>query len=67
MEDWAAYEVLWDYAFSQRLRQNTSEHPLLLTECAWNPREKREKITELAFEKFDVPAFYLAKSATLAA
>jgi actin-related protein len=38
-----------------------------MSEPAWNPRNKREKLTEIFFEKFQVPAFFLAKTAVLAA
>lgn len=41
------------------------EHPLLLTEPAWNARESREKLTELAFETLGAPAFYLANRSVL--
>lgn len=41
------------------------EHPLLLTEPAWNARESREKLTELAFETLGSPAFYLANRSVL--
>ena len=33
---------------------------------AWNQPEKREKLTEIMFEKFNLPAFYLAKTPVLA-
>lgn len=49
------------------LRVNPSEHPLLCTEPAWNTVENREKMMELAFEKFEFPAFYLAKDAVMTA
>lgn len=49
------------------LRVNPAEHPLLCTEPAWNTVENREKMMELAFEKFDFPAFYLAKDAVMTA
>ena len=40
-----------------------------LTCCSlqWNVRAKREKLTELMFEKYNIPAFYLVKNAVLAA
>jgi actin-related protein len=49
------------------LHVNSSEHPLLCTEPAWNTLENREKMMELAFEKFDAPAFYVAKDAVMTA
>ena len=33
----------------------------------WNVRGKREKLTELMFEKYNVPAFFLCKNAVLSA
>jgi actin-related protein len=67
VEDWDGFEELWKAAFLQRLRIDPTEHPLLCTEPAWNPTEKREKLVELAFEKFNFPAFYVAKDAVMSA
>ena len=44
-----------------------SEHPLFISECSWNTRNIREKLTELAFEKYQVQAFYVAKNGVLSA
>ncbi|CAO1630219.1 unnamed protein product [Sympodiomycopsis kandeliae] len=49
----------------QELGANPSEHPLLLTESTWTPRQVREELTEMAFEALDVPAFYLANQTVL--
>ncbi|KAJ3102732.1 NuA4 histone acetyltransferase subunit [Phlyctochytrium planicorne] len=67
VKDWDAFESVWDYSISSRLRASHSEHPLMMIEPAYNPREIREKMIELAFEKFDCPAFYLGRSPVLAA
>ncbi|CAO3674247.1 unnamed protein product [Umbelopsis ramanniana] len=67
VEDWEGFEEIWKSAFHQRLRIDPTEHPLLCTEPAWNPTEKREKLVELAFETFNFPAFYLAKDAVMSA
>ncbi|KAN0064125.1 Actin-related protein 4 [Thecaphora frezii] len=40
-------------------------HPLLMTEPAWNSKEARERMTEIAFETLEVPAFYLANRTVL--
>lgn len=49
------------------LQIQPEEHPLLCTEPAWNTKENREKMIELAFEKFHFPAFYLAPDAVMTA
>jgi actin-related protein 4 len=64
--DWEANISLWQYAFEERLKTNTAEHPLLVTEPAWNSQQNREKTLEVCFEKFQVPAFYMAKQPVLA-
>ncbi|CAI7604056.1 hypothetical protein PCG10_003221 [Penicillium crustosum] len=44
-----------------------SDSPLLMTEPGWNPAKAREKTIEIAMEKWDTPAFYLARTGVLAA
>lgn len=46
---------------------DTADHPLMICEPSFNTNEQRQRIAELAFEKFNVPAFYLAKQAVLSA
>ncbi|CAG8602425.1 5421_t:CDS:2 [Paraglomus occultum] len=67
VEDWDALEQIWDYALKSRLHVDPREHPLLVSEVAWNTREHREKLIELAFEKYETPAFYVAKNPVLTA
>ena len=66
-QDWDLLESLWDYSYNSCLRTPSAEHPLLYTEPAWNPKETREKLVELAFEKYQVPGFFLSKSPVLSA
>ncbi|CAG8511380.1 9058_t:CDS:2 [Scutellospora calospora] len=54
VQDWDALEQIWDYALRKRLQVDPTEHPLFVTEAAWNTREIREKLTEIAFEKYNV-------------
>ncbi|KJE89114.1 BAF53b [Capsaspora owczarzaki ATCC 30864] len=67
VEDWERFELLADYGFATGLRVDAAQHPLLMIEPSWNPRESREHMTELFFEKYNVPAFYLARSAVASA
>lgn len=64
--DWQGLETLWESSYAT-LKTNSSLHPLIMTECSWNPKEDRQKLVELAFEKFNAPAFYLGNDAILSA
>ncbi|KAG2378339.1 hypothetical protein C9374_008482 [Naegleria lovaniensis] len=39
---------------------DTKQQGLIMTECALTPKENREQLTMLCFEKFCIPAMYLA-------
>ncbi|CZT52372.1 related to actin-like protein [Rhynchosporium secalis] len=43
------------------------EHPLLMTETAWNTSKNREKSIEVAMEQWGCPAFWLARNSVMAA
>ena len=46
---------------------NPSEFGMMLGEPTHSSKECREKTTEIMFEKFKVPALYMAKNAVLSA
>lgn len=66
VRDWDVVEKLWSHAFEERLGIKTEEHPVLMAEPSWNTRKHRERMVELMFEKYQVPAFFLARNAVLA-
>ncbi|KAM9316558.1 actin-like protein 6A [Gastrophryne carolinensis] len=66
IEDWDGFQAILDHTY-KALNAKSRLHPVLMSEAAWNTREKREKLTELMFEHYNVPAFYLCKNAILAA
>ena len=59
VQDWDAMEKIWSYTFTNELREEPSEHPILLTEAPLNPKSNREKMTEIMFERFEVPAMFI--------
>lgn len=67
IEDWDLFETVLDYVYSKCIQSESQFHPVLMSESPWNARNKREKLTELMFEKYNVPAFFLVKNAVLAA
>uniref|UniRef100_A0A915M032 Actin n=1 Tax=Meloidogyne javanica TaxID=6303 RepID=A0A915M032_MELJA len=56
IEDWDIFEKVLDFIYDKCLMAGF-----------WNKKDKREKLAELVFEKYNVPAFYLFKNAALAA
>lgn len=66
--DWDAASRAVEHAFAQRLRLDSlEEYPLLATEASWNPKENKELLCELAFEKWNAPAYYAVDKAVMSA
>ncbi|XP_010218346.1 PREDICTED: actin-related protein T3 [Tinamus guttatus] len=63
---WEDMETVWKSIYDHDLQMRTSEQPVLLTEAPLNPLANRERMTELFFERFDVPALYMSIQAVLA-
>ncbi|XP_065277224.1 actin-related protein T2-like [Emys orbicularis] len=63
---WDDMERIWRHVYECELRIKASDRPVLLTEAPLNPLQNREKMTEIMFEGFKVPAMYVAVQATLA-
>ncbi len=65
VQDWDAMERIWHYTFYNDLRVNPNEHPILLTEPPLNKNTNKEKMAELMFDTFNVPAMYISMQAIL--
>lgn len=67
IDNWDLFEKVLDYTYAKVIQSESEYHPVLFSEASWNVRPNREKLTELMFEKYNVPAFFVVKNAVLAA
>ncbi|XP_062903676.1 actin-like protein 6B isoform X2 [Mobula hypostoma] len=67
IEDWDCFQAILDHTYTKHIKSEPSLHPVLMSEAPWNTRAKREKLTELMFEHYNIPAFFLCKTAVLTA
>jgi len=64
--NWDRMEQVLHHMFYNELRVAPEEHPTIGTETVWNPLPNREKHTQIMFETFNVPAYYMAITGVLA-
>lgn len=68
VRDWEAVERVWAHAFGQlAVPDGAKGVPFMYALPTWATRAESQKVMELAFEKFETGALYLARSAMLSA
>ena len=63
--NWDHLEKIWYNCYYNELKVSSDEHPALLTEAPMNRKVNREKMTQIFFDTFNVPSFYVSVPAVL--
>ena len=63
--NWDDMEALWEHTIFEELGVDPLNHAVLMTEAPMNPKQNREEMIEIIFEKFNSPAAYIAIQAIL--
>ena len=60
INNWDDIEKLWEHIFTNELKVDPIEYNTMITESPMNPKENREKMTQIMFETFNVHGLYIA-------
>ena len=63
--DWDDFELFLENLFKNELKINTEEYGIFITEPPLTPKDSRERLTKLLYEKFNVPFIFITDGAVL--
>eukprot|EP01119_Soliformovum_irregulare_P016742 TRINITY_DN4888_c1_g1_i1.p1 TRINITY_DN4888_c1_g1~~TRINITY_DN4888_c1_g1_i1.p1 ORF type:complete len:360 (-),score=49.91 TRINITY_DN4888_c1_g1_i1:20-1099(-) len=62
---WDDMERIWEHGFTNIMKRDPMSQSVMLTEPPLNPRQNREKMHEIMFEKFGVDKLYIGNQGIL--
>lgn len=65
IKDFNSMEKFWHQSLYNELKVDPQKHPVLLSESPTNQVEKKETTTEIFFENFNVPSFFMMSQSVL--
>lgn len=65
--NWEVLEALCDHLVRGKLGTAWADHPLMIVDHPQWPRDTRERLVQMSFDRFEVPAVYLARAPVLVA
>ncbi|RUS90681.1 hypothetical protein EGW08_001581 [Elysia chlorotica] len=63
--NWDDMEKIWNHMFHSELKVSPTDYPVLFSDPPFNPKGNREKLIQVMFESYQVPAFTLQFEAAL--
>eukprot|EP00906_Rhabdomonas_costata_P035789 RCo050271 len=66
--NWDSMEKIWEHLYTSclKVQPDDPDTPVLLSEAALTPRESRDRMCQIFFEKLRVPALYVSVAPVLA-
>ncbi|EPX71375.1 actin-like protein Arp1 [Schizosaccharomyces octosporus yFS286] len=66
VKNWCDMEKIWSWIYSNELQTLPEDHPVLLAETPFNNAKNKERMAEIFFETFNVPALNFSLQPVLA-
>lgn len=67
VSNWTDMKKIYHHIFYNTLRVHPEEHAVIVTDGIEETKENRETLTQVMFEVFNVPSFYISKNEVLSA
>ncbi|XP_072904658.1 actin-like protein 7B [Hemitrygon akajei] len=63
--DWDGVEAIWAYIFHKAMKIPPEDHAVMVVDTPLSPATNREKMAEILFETFSIPAMHVAYQSVL--